>query len=108
MQGSRSEAMSAPQTQTRAQRPLQQTAEQPSADRAEAKKRFNEMMTEIKGAASADDLTALKASLAWDGMRARVKAAESSDVFDGLMGRLERSCETRLAEIGPGLKEYEV
>ena len=35
-----------------------------ATDKAEAKKRFNEMMTEIKGAASADDLTALKASLA--------------------------------------------
>ena len=66
------------------------------------------MMTEIKGASSADDLTALKASFAWDAMRERVRAAESSEVFDGLMGRLERSCETRLAEIGPGLKEYEV
>lgn len=106
-QGSGSEATSAPQAQTRTQRPPHQTAEQPSADKAEAKKRFNEMMTEIKGASSADDLTALKASLAWDAMRERVRAAESSEVFDGLMGRLERACETRLAKVG-GLKEYEV
>lgn len=108
-QGNGPEATPAPQTQTRAQRPPQQTAEQPSAEKAEARKRYREMQAEIDGAATAREIDAIFGSLAWASMKTHVMTATPGEVGDGAIARLVARGEARKAEIGDGkLQEYEV